>query len=75
MARPSGLACWLFEGAHADYSAVPIYSPIPGGASSGLRIYFVCGLHLLSRWMIGEYLAKNYLEAEKRSMFFIEKTA
>jgi polyisoprenyl-phosphate glycosyltransferase len=56
------------------YGAVVINSTIPGWASSVLPIYFLGGLQLLSMGVIGEYVAKIYLEAKKRPMFFIEKT-
>jgi polyisoprenyl-phosphate glycosyltransferase len=46
---------------------------IPGWASSVLPIYFLGGVQLLSIGILGEYVAKIYLESKRRPRFFIEK--
>jgi glycosyltransferase involved in cell wall biosynthesis len=46
---------------------------IPGWASSVLPIYFLGGLQLLSLGVVGEYVAKIYLETKRRPRFFIDK--
>ncbi len=47
---------------------------IPGWASSVLPIYFLGGVQLLSIGILGEYVAKIYLESKRRPRFFVEKT-
>jgi len=46
---------------------------IPGWASSVLPIYFLGGIQLLSIGILGEYVAKIYLETKHRPRYFIEK--
>ncbi|MFO1430624.1 MAG: glycosyltransferase family 2 protein [Candidatus Competibacteraceae bacterium] len=46
---------------------------IPGWASSVLPIYFLGGIQLLSIGVLGEYIAKIYLETKHRPRYFIEK--
>jgi len=46
---------------------------IPGWASSVLPIYFLGGIQLLSIGILGEYVAKIYLETKRRPRYFIEK--
>jgi glycosyltransferase involved in cell wall biosynthesis/putative flippase GtrA len=46
---------------------------LPGWASTVLPIYFLGGIQLLCLGIIGEYLAKIYLEAKRRPRFVIEK--
>jgi polyisoprenyl-phosphate glycosyltransferase len=50
------------------------HSAIPGWASSVIPIYFLGGIQLFSTGLIGEYLAKTYLETKRRPKFFIETT-
>lgn len=45
---------------------------VPGWASSVIPIYFLGGLHLLSIGVLGEYVAKLYLEAKRRPRFIID---
>jgi len=47
---------------------------IPGWASSVLPMYFLGGVQLLSLGVLGEYVAKIYMETKKRPRFIIEKT-
>ena len=46
---------------------------IPGWTSSVLPIYFLGGIQLLSIGILGEYIAKIYLETKRRPRYFIEK--
>jgi glycosyltransferase involved in cell wall biosynthesis len=50
------------------------YYTVPGWASSVVAIYFLGGLQLFSIGLIGEYLAKIYLEVKRRPRFQIETT-
>lgn len=56
------------------YGAVVLKAVVPGWASSVVPIYFLGGIQLLSMGIIGEYVAKIYMEAKGRPRFFIEKT-
>lgn len=47
---------------------------LPGWASTVVPIYLFGGLQLLSLGIIGEYIAKIYLESKKRPRFFVEQT-
>ncbi len=47
---------------------------VPGWASTVTPIYFLGGVQLLSIGIIGEYLAKTYLESKRRPRFIIDKT-
>lgn len=44
---------------------------IPGWASSVLPIYFIGGIQLLSMGIVGEYLAKTYMETKRRPRYFV----
>ena len=46
---------------------------LPGWASSVIAIYFLGGIQLLSIGVLGEYVAKIYLETKRRPRYFIEK--
>ena len=48
---------------------------VPGWASTVLPIYFLGGIQLLCIGIIGEYLAKMYMETKERPRYFVEKTA
>jgi glycosyltransferase involved in cell wall biosynthesis len=45
---------------------------VPGWASTVLPIYFISGIQLLCLGIIGEYLAKIYVETKKRPRYIIE---
>lgn len=47
---------------------------VPGWASTVVPIYLLGGIQLLSIGIIGEYVAKIYMETKRRPRFFIEKT-
>ncbi len=46
---------------------------IPGWASSVLPMYVLGGVQLLSLGVVGEYVAKVYIETKRRPRFFIEE--
>jgi polyisoprenyl-phosphate glycosyltransferase len=48
-------------------------SVVPGWASSVLPMYFLGGVQLLSIGIVGEYVAKIYMETKRRPRFIIEK--
>lgn len=48
---------------------------VPGWASTVLPIYFLGGVQLLCTGIIGEYLAKIYMEVKSRPRYVIEETA
>ncbi len=54
---------------------VRLFSPnvVPGWASSVLPMYFLGGIQLLSIGILGEYVAKIYLETKRRPRFIVEK--
>jgi polyisoprenyl-phosphate glycosyltransferase len=47
---------------------------VPGWASSVIPIYFLGGIQLLCLGVIGEYVAKSYLEAKHRPRYLISET-
>ncbi len=48
---------------------------IPGWASIVIPTFFLSGVQLLSLGVIGEYLAKVFVETKRRPLFFIEQEA
>ena len=56
------------------YGTLVLKAAIPGWASSVVPIYFLGGIQLLSIGILGEYVAKIYLETKQRPRYFIEKT-
>lgn len=55
------------------YGKLFMNSAIPGWASSVIPIYFLGGIQLLSIGVLGEYIAKIYLETKQRPRYLIEK--
>jgi glycosyltransferase involved in cell wall biosynthesis len=55
------------------YGKIFTNSAIPGWASSVIPIYFLGGIQLLSIGVLGEYVAKIYLETKRRPRFLIEQ--
>jgi glycosyltransferase involved in cell wall biosynthesis len=47
---------------------------VPGWASSVIPIYFLGGIQLLCLGILGEYVAKMYLESKRRPRYFIAET-
>jgi len=56
------------------YGRLFLNTVVPGWASAVVPIYFLGGIQLLSLGIVGEYIAKTYLETKRRPRFFIEKT-
>jgi polyisoprenyl-phosphate glycosyltransferase len=65
----AGIAVWVLAVRFATSRAVP------GWASITLPIYGLGGLQLLSLGVVGEYVAKIYMETKRRPRFMIEKIA
>ena len=55
------------------YGAVANRTLVPGWASSVVPVYFLGGIQLLSIGILGEYVAKIYLETKRRPRYFVEK--
>jgi glycosyltransferase involved in cell wall biosynthesis len=55
------------------YGTVVMKAVIPGWASSVVPIYFLGGIQLLSIGILGEYVAKIYLESKRRPRYFVER--
>lgn len=49
-------------------------SAVPGWTSTVVPMYFLGGVQLLCIGIIGEYLAKIYVEVKRRPHYFVEKT-
>ncbi len=47
---------------------------VPGWASTTLPIYALGGVQLLSLGLVGEYVAKIYLEVKRRPRYLVERT-
>jgi glycosyltransferase involved in cell wall biosynthesis len=56
------------------YGALILKAVIPGWASSVVPIYFLGGIQLLCVGILGEYVAKIYIETKQRPRYFIEKS-
>ncbi len=56
------------------YGTLVLQAVVPGWASSVVPIYFLGGIQLLSIGILGEYVAKIYLETKRRPRYFVEKT-
>jgi len=54
---------------------VRLFSPdaVPGWASIVIPLFLISGVQLLSLGIIGEYLAKIFLETKRRPLYFIER--
>ena len=46
---------------------------VPGWASSVIPIYFLGGVQLFCIGIVGEYVAKVYMETKRRPRFVIEQ--
>ncbi len=55
------------------YRAFISHHVVPGWASTLISVYFLGGIQLLSIGVIGEYLAKNYIETKSRPRYFIDE--
>lgn len=56
------------------YGTLVLKAAIPGWASSVVPIYFLGGIQLLAIGILGEYIAKIYLETKRRPRYFIESS-
>jgi glycosyltransferase involved in cell wall biosynthesis len=63
-----GMAGWVF------WIRLFTSRAVPGWASSVIPIYFLGGVQLLCLGVIGEYLAKNYIETKQRPRYLIAET-
>jgi glycosyltransferase involved in cell wall biosynthesis len=55
------------------YGTVVMKAALPGWASTVVPVYFLGGIQLLSIGILGEYVAKMYLETKARPRFFVER--
>ena len=56
------------------YGTLVLKAVVPGWASSVVPIYFLGGIQLLAIGILGEYIAKIYLETKRRPRFTVERT-
>lgn len=61
------MAGWVIGG------ALFTTNTIPGWASTVVPMYFLGGIQLLSIGILGEYVAKTYMETKRRPRYFIDK--
>jgi len=50
-------------------------SAVPGWASMVIPLFLISGVQLLSLGLIGEYLAKVFVESKKRPLYFLDQLA
>lgn len=62
-----GLSFWVF------FVKLFTDNATPGWASSVLPMYLLGGIQLLSIGVLGEYIAKMYMETKKRPRYFLDK--
>jgi polyisoprenyl-phosphate glycosyltransferase len=55
------------------YGTLVMKAALPGWASTVVPVYFLGGIQLLSIGILGEYVAKIYLETKGRPRFFIQQ--
>ena len=48
---------------------------LPGWASIVIPVFLISGVQLLSLGIIGEYLAKIFMETKRRPLYFVERIA
>ncbi|MCX2976812.1 glycosyltransferase family 2 protein [Candidatus Marimicrobium litorale] len=53
---------------------VGLTTPLDGWAPTGIPIYLLGGLQILSIGVVGEYIGKTYMEVKSRPTYLIEKT-
>lgn len=56
------------------YGTLVMKAALPGWASTVVPVYFLGGIQLLAIGILGEYVAKIYLETKRRPRYFIEQT-
>lgn len=62
-----GMVAWV------AYGKLVLGTTLAGWASSVIPIYFLGGLQLLGLGVVGEYIAKIYLETKRRPRYLVEK--
>jgi len=62
----------LFMVFYVIYGALVLQATVPGWASSVIPIYFLGGVQLLGMGVLGEYVAKIYMETKRRPRFIVE---
>lgn len=62
----------IFMGAWIISRALFTGATVPGWASTVVPMYFLGGVQLLSIGVLGEYVAKSYLETKRRPRFFVD---
>jgi glycosyltransferase involved in cell wall biosynthesis len=55
------------------YGTLAMKAVVPGWASSVVPIYFLGGIQLLSTGILGEYVAKIYMETKRRPRYIVER--
>ena len=55
------------------YGALAHKDLVPGWASSVVPVYFLGGIQLLSIGILGEYVAKIYMETKRRPRYIVER--
>jgi polyisoprenyl-phosphate glycosyltransferase len=62
------IGCWAV--------AVRVFldAAVPGWASTVVPMYFLGGVQLASLGILGEYVAKLYIEAKRRPRYIVEKS-
>lgn len=55
------------------YGTLVLQAVVPGWASTVVPVYFLGGIQLLSIGILGEYIAKIYLESKARPRYLIEE--
>jgi hypothetical protein len=56
------------------FMGTTVDAAVPGWASTVVPMYFLGGVQLISLGILGEYVAKLYIEAKRRPRYIIEKT-
>ncbi|WP_461515843.1 glycosyltransferase family 2 protein [Porticoccus sp.] len=63
----------LIVAARIVYASIYLDTTVPGWSSTVLPIFLLGGIQLLSLGVIGEYLAKTYIETKRRPRYLIDK--
>lgn len=66
--------CSFLLGSWVLFGSLYFGGVVPGWASTVIPVYFLGGIQLLSVGIIGEYIAKIYLETKQRPRYIVEKT-
>ena len=63
----------LIVAARIVYASIYLDTTVPGWSSIVLPIFLLGGIQLLSLGVIGEYIAKTYIETKRRPRYLIDK--